>query len=299
VQHAKDNGMQAMALTDHGWMAGIIDFYKAFKKADLHPLLGTEAYCTDDPDRLFNEDKTRDNMHTILIAKNNTGYSKLLELVSNAAINNFYYKPRIYREHLRELGGNAIMTSGCLGGCIASRLSWETDQYGRAIACIDSNNIISREVEYYLDVFGDDFYLELQVCDNEDNFQHVYNQWLLNFGRERQIPFVITADCHYIKKEDSELHEMIMAMQMKKTLAEYRENSEMTYGPYFYVASPAEMLERAQSINCEEAYYNTIKIAKQCNVEITLGQYEEPIFDITQMNDYKDFLQYKKDNLYG
>jgi len=294
VDYCKETGMTACAITDHGWMAGVIEFYKTCKKKEIKPLIGVEAYVTDDRDNLYNEDKTRDNMHMILIAKDNIGYSRLLETVSDAALNNFYYKPRIYREHLRQLGGHVVATTACLGGIFAKRLTWETDQDNKAIVCSDPEGIIEREVEFYLDIFKDDFYLELQVWNDKKQYQPVYNQWLLNFGREKKLPFIITADCHYLKKEDADLHELLMAMQLGKTLEEYREDPDMLYGPHFYVALPEEMLERAKSLDCEEAYYNTNEIAEKCNVEIELGKYQEPEFCIKKAPDCEEFLKWKK-----
>lgn len=293
VSHLKANDMTSCAITDHGWMAGAIDFYKACTKEKIKPLIGVEAYVTDDEDGLPNEKKTRDNMHMVLIAKDNIGYSRLMQTVSKAALNNFYYKPRISKENLRALGGHVIATSACLGGIIAKRLHFDKDAYGRATEVRDEDSRISQEVDYYLDIFGDDFYLELQGWDSGDHFQPTYNRYLLEFGKERKLPFVLTADAHYLKLEDEKLHELLMAMQMKMTVESYKENSEMLYGPHFYVAEPAEMLKRAQIIGCEESYYNTQVIADKCNVEIELGKYQEPIFKIEETEDYDDFLRWK------
>ena len=103
VDHLKENNMTACAITDHGWMAGVIEFYKKLTAAGIKPLIGVEAYVTYDEDNLENENKQRDNMHMVLIAKDNIGYSRLLELVSRASMHNFYYKPRIYLGHLNYL----------------------------------------------------------------------------------------------------------------------------------------------------------------------------------------------------
>jgi DNA polymerase-3 subunit alpha len=236
-------------------------------------------------------------MHMVLIAKDNIGYSRLLEVVSEAALTNFYYKPRIFKEHLRRLGGHVVATSACLGGIIAKRLHFKTDQYGRATEVIDENGIIERELKFYRDIFEGNFYLELQVWDNGDRFQPTYNEYLKTLADKHQLPMVITADAHYLKKEDEKLHEMLMAMQMKMTVEEYKENSDLLYGPYFYVASPKEMLQRAQQVGREDAYYNTGKIADQCNVEVTLGEYQEPLFNIKETEDYAEFLQWKQQYL--
>lgn len=297
VEHLKTHKMSACAITDHGWMAGVIDFYKACKKAEVKPLLGVEAYVTDDEDGLENKDKTRDNMHMVLIAKDAVGYSGLLQAVSNAALNNFYYKPRISKENLRALGGHVVATTACLGGIFAKKVHFKKDDYGRATEVVDEDKVLDKELNFYMDVFGDDFYLELQGWDSGDRFQPVYNRFLLEFGKERKLPFVLTADAHYLTLEDEKLHELLMAMQMKQTVEHYRENSEMLYGPHFYVAEPEEMMKRAQAIGCEEAYHNTSVIADKCNVEIELGKYQEPIFKIEETEDYQEFLEYKAKKL--
>lgn len=297
VQHLQECGMTSCGVSEHGWMASAVEFYKACKKANIKPLLGVEAYITDDPDGLHNEKKNRDNMHMGLIAKDNEGYKRLLQIVSHGALNNFYYKPRIYKDNLRTLKGHVVAFSGCLGGVFARRLNFKKDQYGRATEAIDENSVLDRELNFYLDVFGEDFYLELQGWDSGDRFQPTYNRFLLEFGKKHHLPFVLTADAHYLKKEDDKLHEFLMAMQMKMTVEHYRENSEMLYGPHFYVADSEEMLRRAQTIGCEEAYYNTGIIADKCNVELQLGKYQEPVFDITQTDDYHEFLEFKRKKL--
>lgn len=294
LEHCKATGMTACAITDHGWMAGVVDFYKKCTEAGIKPILGVEAYITEDPDGMENEEKTRDNMHMVLLAKDNLGYSLLLDTVSNAALNNFYYKPRIYKEQLKKLEGHVIATTACMGGVLAKKCAFITDTYGRAQLCHDEMGFIASDAQFYRNIFGEDFYLELQVYNDENNFQQMYNQFLLQFGRANDYPFVLTADAHYLERADAELHELLMAMQMKMTVEEYRELENMQYGPHFYVAPPEEMKERADSIDCASAYINTQKIAEVCNVDIQLGEYQEPIFHIEETDDYQEFLKWKK-----
>jgi DNA polymerase-3 subunit alpha len=293
MEYLKSLGMTSCAITDHGWMAGAVDFYKTAKKHGIKPIIGVEAYITEDEDNK-EKDKARDNMHMVLLAKDNIGYSKLLQTVSNAALNNFYYKPRISKQNLKELSGHVIATTACLGGIVAKKLEFEKDQYGRATHCHDPQGLIEKEIDFYRQIFQDDLYLELQVWNSGDNYQPVFNKFIKQTGKNLQMPFVLTADAHYLKQGDEKLHEMLMAMQLKMTVEDYRENSEMLYGPHFYVGSPEEMLRRAQSIDCEEAYYNTNKISEACNIDIKLGQYQEPIFNIEETDDYNDFLAWKK-----
>lgn len=294
AQYIKQNNMEACAITDHGVMSGVIEFYKECNKNNIKPLLGVEAYITEDEDNLENQQKQRDNMHMVLIAKDLQGYRGLLKLISHAAFNNFYYKPRIYRKHLESLSGHVIATSACLGGILAKQIDIKTDDYGKAISCspYDYNKFIST-LEFYSEIFNNDFYLEIQDWDNGDNFQQVYNHYLCGIAKDMNLPLIITADAHYLKKEDSELHEMLMAMQLKMTLEEYRESGDMQYGPHFYIKTPEEMLLSAKKWD-ESAYYNTEEIANKCNVKIELGKYKQPIFDITQQEDYQDFIEWSK-----
>lgn len=286
--------MDSCALTDHGWMAGIIPFYKACKKDGIKPIIGVEAYITADPDGMT-EGKTRDNMHMILLAKDNIGYEKLLEVMSNAAMDNFYYKPRVFKDNLRQLAGHVVATTACLGGIFAKKAVFELDEIGNAKHCHDPEGTLERELKFYLDVFGSDFYLELQGWNSSDNRQLSFNKFLIEFGEKHILPFVITADAHYLREEDYQLHEMLMALQMKKSIEEYRASSEdMMYGPYYYVAGPDEMLRRATALGKPDAFYNTGRIADQCNVEIELGKYQEIPFNIQNELDYKEFCIWKQ-----
>ena len=294
VEQLKEYKMTACAITDHGWMAGVIDFYKALKKVGIKPLIGVEAYITYDQDDLENSQKQRDNMHMILIAKDNTGYSRLLELVSQAAMHNFYYKPRICIEHLKYLGGHVVATSACLAGVTSKSLAWNKSEYNVAISVEDKYGLAHANIERFRQIFGEDFLLELQVWDDGNHHQQVYNEWLLDYGREHGIPFILTSDAHYLKLEDHKLHELLMAMQLKLTLEEYRQLPEMQYGPYFYLADQAEMWKRAESVNCLEAYNNTNLIAERCNVEIQLGKYQVPVYKIEEAEDYREFLEWEK-----
>lgn len=192
---------------------------------------------------------------------------------------------------------NDILIHNCLGGQLPKQLEFKKDLYGKAIGIEDINGKFKKEFEWFSKEFDKDFYLELQVWDNGDHFQPILNKFLLDYGKETGAQFVLTADAHYLNKEDEKLHEILMAMQQKMTLQEYKENSELQYGPYFYVASGEEMLERAKSINCEEAFYNTQIIKDKCNVEIPLGKYEEIYYPIdNNLKDYDEFIKWKENN---
>ena len=292
VPYLKADGQTACAITDHGFMGGVVDFYKACKAGGIKPLEGVEAYITDDEDD--KPERTRDNHHLILIAKNNEGYRTLLQLCSEAALHNFYYKPRIHKHKLARLRGNAICTSACLAGGLAKRGQWELNAYGQATVFTDPTGDVSKQIDFLSDIFGSDLYLELQDWDSGDHRQAVFNSYLLVQAQARSLPCVITSDAHYLRREDYQLHEMLMSLQFKKTLEEYRTQEEMRYGPYFYVKTQAEMLEACKKLGCEEAFYNTEKIADLCQVEIELGVYKSPTFNIEAAEDFSSFLKWKE-----
>ena len=297
MKHLQKLKMSSCAITDHGWMAGVVDFYKQCKASDIKPLIGCEAYVTEDEDGLENVDKKRDNYHLVLIAKDHRGFSDLLRLVSNAATSNFYYKPRICERHLKELSGHVIATTACLGGVLAKRLHYDLDQYGRVKAVQDIDKKVQKKIEEYASIFNGDFYLELQDWPDENLYQQSFNQFIIPIGKAMKLPFVITSDAHYLTREDEKLHQMLMAMQLKTTVGAYKDQEEMKYGPHFYVKSPEEMLKSAQHLRCEEAYYNTEKIAERCNVDIELGVYKPPSFKIEEADDYEEFMKWREKHI--
>ena len=293
IPRLAEMGMNACGISDHGSLGGLITFYKACKKANIKPLLGIEAYITDNPNN--SSEKKRDNMHMILIAKDNIGYQKLLEVCSKAALENFYYKARIYKEDLIHLKGHVVATSACLGGCLAKKANFVLDLQGRAIGCNETPEMLV-DLDFYRGIFGEDFYLEFQGWDDGTHFQPEYNKMLLERAKKSGIPSVITCDAHYLRQEDHKLHELLMAMQMKMTVSEYRDKGDMMYGPYFYLADQEEMERRALEVGCSDAIDNTNRIAEQCNVTIGLGKWKLPSFPFEQEKDFEEFLKYKEKN---
>lgn len=294
AEHLVEQKMTACAITEHGWMPSVIDFYKEMNKVGIKPLLGVEAYITEDLDDSPQERLNRDNYHMILIAKDDIGYERLLEAVSQASMHNFYYKPRIFIDNLQALGGHVIATTACLAGVLSRKLIFKKDQFERALTCEDETGAAERMLKSFQKIFGEDLYLEVQVWDDGSHFQPVYNEYIKQISPRLDIPMVLTADCHYIKEEDHKLHELLMAMQLKMTVEEYRATPGMQYGSFFYVASSEEMLKRAERINCPTSYYNTQRIADKCNVKIELGKYRMPAFDIKSAPDYPNFLKWKE-----
>lgn len=289
IQFLKEQGITSCAVSDHGTLSGILEFYKAATKEGIRPLIAMEAYLTEDSDGLPKEQRTRDNFHFLLIAKDNEGYQQLLELSSRAYLENFYYKPRIFKENLKRCRGHVIATSACLASPISRRLTYDAERQ----EMLDPEGRGQREMEYFANLFGDDFYLELQDW-GEANEQQAYNRYLLYTGRKLGLPFVLTSDAHYLKPEDFEFHQILMALQMKQTLEEYKASGKMIYGPWFYVKTPAEMLASAQKLGCAEAYYNTQKIAEQCQVTLELNTVHYlPTFDLAKCEDREEFEAWK------
>lgn len=278
--------MSSIALTDHGVQYGVLEFYKEAKKAGIKPIIGVEAYTTQDPDNI--EKKNRDNSHIVLLAADEEGLKNLFWLSSNAMINNFYYKPRIWRGHFEKYSKGLYATSACLGGVPSRTGVYDRDNKTYA----DPNGDVDKACKYFKDVFEGRWHMEIQ--DNPEWEQQAFNKWAVPYARKNDIPLVITADSHYLTKEDSSTHKLMMAMQLKTTLKEYEENNEMKYSAGFYVRSPAEMVEAAQRYDALDAFHNTMKIANNCNVTIELGKYKMPTYNVREAHDHNDFLRYKK-----
>lgn len=290
VEQAKNLGMHQVALTDHGTMMGILEFYKLCKKNDIKPVLGSEVYITGDRDGLEKESRTKDNHHLVLVCKNNKGLENLMWLVSQAQLQNFYYKPRISKHNLTpERVEGLVATSACLGGEVNRVGEWdkETRTY---------NNVerMYEAAAWYHEVFGDDYYLEIQDNDDEEEQQKTYNGIVKDIGTALGIKNVITADAHYTTIESADTHSALMAMQLGMTLEQYNSGGQMKYGPWFFVRSPQQMLEAARKYDNEEAFWNACRIGLSCQADFDLGNYQMPQFDITQEEDYKEFLEEQK-----
>tara|TARA_B100001765_G_scaffold184730_1_gene129121 strand:- start:698 stop:1639 length:942 start_codon:yes stop_codon:yes gene_type:complete len=305
--------MSSCALTDHGVMHGSVEFYKHAKKYGINPLVGVEAYVTEDPDD--SEEKTKDNHHMILIAMNEKGFENLIWMTNQANLHNFYYKPRIWEKHFETRAEGIVATTACLGGIIAKkgfpkkpmRRSMSQGEYDVAmqqyvtekLKPYDHRGLALDRLKKLYDVFDGRFYLEIQ--DNVMLAQQKFNNWAIETSKKENIPLVITADAHFLTKEDKRAHNLIMAQQFKKTLYEYEGdedgcNKTDVYGDGVYIRSPEEMLEAAIKIGSEESFYNTLEIPKMCDLNITLGQYQMPHFDITTEPDYAEFTRWVTTN---
>ena len=259
---AKELGMDAMALTDHGVMYGAIDFYKACKKEGIKPIIGCEMYVS--PRSRLSKEPGIDNKyyHLILLAKNNQGYKNLSKLVSLSFIDGYYYKPRIDLEILEKYHEGLICLSGCLAGAVNQAL-------------LNGNNEKAEEIAlWHKKVFGEDYYIEVQ--NNGLQEQVLANQKLIQLARKLDIPIVATNDAHYLKKEDAYNHEVLLCIQTGKRMSDV---DRMRFDTdELYVKSPEEMSEYFKAF--PEAIENTVKIAEKCNVEFEFGHTILPNYEV-------------------
>lgn len=261
---AKELGMNAIAITDHGVMYGAVDFYKACKKNGVKPIIGCEVYVA--PRSRFQKEPGIDNhyAHLILLAKNNTGYKNLIKIVSIGFIDGFYYKPRVDLETLEKYSEGIICLSACLAGSINQ-------------AILDNRLEEAKEIAlWHKRVFRDGYYLELQY--NGIREQAIVNQRLIQMSRELDIPLVATNDAHYLKKEDAYNHEVLLCIQTGKRMTD-EDRMRFTTNE-FYIKSPEEMYEHFT--NVPEAIENTVKIAEECNVEFEFGVTKLPHYDVPE-----------------
>jgi DNA polymerase III subunit alpha len=264
VLRTKELGMDSMAITDHGVMYGVIDFYKACQAEGIRPIIGCEVYVAPNS-RLDREPGASDERyyHLVLLAENNTGYQNLMKIVSRGFLDGFYYKPRIDYEILEKYHEGIIALSACLGGEVASNL--RRGFYAEAKnAAVRLNNI-----------FGENnFFLELQ--DHGMQEQKMANQGILRLSQETGIPMVATNDVHYTYAEDADPHDILLCIQTQKKVTD--ENRMRYEGGQFYIKSPEEMYSLFPY--AKEALENTYKIAQRCNVTITFGEYKLPVFPV-------------------
>lgn len=261
---AKQLGMDSLAITDHGNMYGVIDFYRAAKENGIKPIIGCEIYVS--PGSRFERENVAGEdryYHLILLAENNTGYQNLMKIVSKGYVEGFYYKPRVDYEVLETYHEGIICLSACLGGEVQRFLA--RGQYEEAC----------KSAQRYQDIFGKgNFFLELQ--DHGIAAQKTVNQGLLRMSQELQIPMVATNDTHYIYKEDTEPHDILLCIQTGKKVTD--ENRMRYVAGQFYLKSEDEM--RQLFPYALDAIDNTHKIAERCNVEIEFGVMKLPQYDV-------------------
>lgn len=273
-EYVKSLGMDSLAITDHGVMFGIIDFYKSCKKSGIKPIIGCEVYVA--PRTRFDKDPDRDrNMnHLILLAENMIGYKNLTKLVSAAFTEGFYFKPRVDKELLREHSEGIICLSACLAGAIPRKIL--NGDYSGAKA----------EALELRDIFGkDNFYLEIQNHFLDDDKPATLG--LVKLAEEIGAPLVATNDAHYIKRSDAKAHDVLLAIQTGSTVDD--ENRMRFANDEFYLKSESEMMELFPEH--PEAIENSHKIAERCNVEFEFGEYHLPEFIQPEGMTNKDYLR--------
>lgn len=272
VKRAKELGMQSLAITDHGVMYGVIDFYRAARDAGINPVIGCEVYVA--PGSRFDreagtgsQEDGRENEsryhHLVLLAENNKGYGNLIKIVSRGFTEGFYYKPRVDYEVLQQFHEGIIALSACLAGAVPSLLARGLYEE----ACGEAKKLQS--------VFGEDnFFLELQ--DHGIPLQKTVNQGLLRMHEDLSIPLVATNDVHYTLDSDAEAHDILLCIQTGKKVSD--ENRMRYEGGQYYLKSAEEMAKLFPY--APEALENAYKIGERCHVEIEFGQYKLPHFDV-------------------
>lgn len=275
VARTKELGMDSLAITDHGQMYGVIDFYRACKEQGIRPILGCEVYVAPKSrfDRETNNSDERYN-HLVLLAENNIGYQNLMKIVSLGYLEGFYYKPRVDYEVLEKYSEGIIALSACLAGEVSTNLRKGLYESAKKSAL------------RLQEVFGkDNFYLELQ--DHGMAEQRNVNQNLLRMSEETGIELVVTNDVHYTYEEDAGAHDILLCIQTQKKVSD---EDRMRYeGGQYFIKSPEQMQELFSYAT--KALLNTQKIAERCNVEISFGEYKLPEFDVPE--DY-NALEYLK-----
>jgi DNA polymerase-3 subunit alpha len=263
VKRAKEMGMPALALTDHGTMFGVMEFYNAATKAGIKPIFGVEAYLS--ARRMQDRDPQLDkkSSHLLLLAENEIGYRNLLQIASAAQLEGFYYFPRVDHEYLAQYAEGLICTSGCMSAEIPRLI-----QGGKIDAA-------RQQLDWYYEVFGPDrFYLELQEHDIPELDE--INKNLIDLGHRYQAKFVATNDVHYINEEDARLQDILLAIQTGCILSD--PNRMRMSGETFYLRSPDEMNTIFGEV--PGAIANTLAIAERCNVDLGFKGYHLPHFEV-------------------
>ncbi|MFZ5808307.1 MAG: DNA polymerase III subunit alpha [Chloroflexota bacterium] len=274
VRRVKEMGMGAVALTDHGTMFGVVEFYNQATAAGVKPIIGVEAYLAARSMRERDPQLDKKSTHLLLLAENQTGYQNLLQLVSKAQLEGFYYYPRIDHELLAQHAEGLICTSGCMSAEIPRLIT-------------DGNiDEARRRLDWYFDLFGKDrFFLELQQHDIGD--LETINRNLLELGHRYEAQFIATNDVHYIEKEDWRLQEILLAIQTGSLLTD--PNRMRMTDPSYYLRSPQEMETIFKDI--PQALQNTLLIAERCNVDLSFKGYHLPLFDVPPGYTPQSYLQ--------
>ncbi len=280
VETVKEMGMEAVAITDHGTMSGVLDLYKAAKAEGIKPILGMEAYVAarSRHDRDPQKDKAR--YHLIIHAMNNTGYQNLMKLSTIANLEGMYYKPRIDHELLEKYNEGLIVLSGCASSELGENLRADNYEEAKSIAA------------WYKSVFGDRYYLELQDHGHPDSpspwdVQVKINKYLEQISEELNIPVVVTSDGHYLTHADQDTHEILLCVGTGSYLSDEKRMSLKDFE--LHVTEPGDIIERWGKAR-PDAVTNTKAIADRCNVELELGGILIPTFPTPEGHNEKTYL---------
>src|SRR3989304_1695648 len=261
IEKAKADKMEAMAITDHGVMYGVIEFYKKCKEAGIKPIIGAEIYIA--PRKMTDPTPKVDTSpyHLTLLAKDKIGYKNLMKIISISHLECYYYKPRIDRPTLKKYTQGLICLSGCLNGEIPR------------LILSGSIKAAEKRIIFYKKIFREDnYYLEIQPHQNLPEQKKV-NQAMVALSKKTKTQLVITKDTHYLNKEDKEAHELQLCIQTGKTILDEKRMSMA--GDDFDFSTSKEMRELSKDLP-QEAFDNAVKIAKRCNLEIELGVLKGP-----------------------
>ncbi|ACA45660.1 DNA polymerase III subunit alpha [Clostridium botulinum] len=273
IKRAKEFGMKSIAITDHGVMYGCVDFYKEAIKQGIKPIIGCEIYVASKSMYIKQQDKENETHHLVLLVKNEIGYKNLMEIVSKASVEGFYYKPRVDHEFLKDHSEGLIALSACLGGEVQANILKENLKKAEEVALI------------YKDIFKERFYLELQYHGMEEQLK--VNETLVKMSKDLYIPLVATNDVHYIRKEDYKSHDILLCIQTGKTVEE--ENRMRYPSDQFYLKSPEEMYETFSYV--PEALENTVKISEECNFDYNFHESKLPKFPLEEGVDPYEYLR--------
>ncbi len=273
MKKAVADNSPAVAITDHGVMYGIVDFYKTARDSGIKPILGCEMYIARGSRFDRHSDGTQGGDHLVLLATDGAGYHNLIKLATAAQLEGFYYKPRIDREILQRYAGGLIGLSACLKGEIAQRIVAGDPSGARRVA------------GEYSEIMGhDNFYLEIQ--DHGIPEQKTVVEGMLSLGQDLNLPLVATNDVHYLEKEHAAAHEALLCLQTQTVLSNPK---RMRYAsPEFYMKTAAEM--QALFGEIPDALSNTLRIAERCNAEIRFGEPHFPVFQAPEGLDQKSYL---------
>ena len=270
VARAKELGMDSLAITDHGVMYGVIEFYEAAREVGIKPIIGCEVYVAPDS-HSSRSAGDKNNYHLVLLAKDQTGYQNLIQLTTKAHLEGFYYKPRVDKELLEQHHQGLIALSACIGGEIPQLILGRRLQDAREAA------------RWYQQTFGD-FYLEVMrhpIPELEE-----INRVLLALSSELEIPLVATNDVHYLKQEDARSHDLLLCIGTNSSI--HDENRFKLAGDFFYLRTPQEMAELFRDI--PQALANTERIAEMCNLELEFGRLHLPEIDLPEGKTADQFL---------